>query len=64
MPGNGPLAIAAQERDRCRREAERGPCPACGRLSNPDADKTIQQYAQANARLHARVAELEGAIDA
>lgn len=47
------------ERDRLRIEAQRGPCPTCGRVEDKEKEDTIRLYAAMNARLQARVADLE-----
>jgi hypothetical protein len=51
---------AAAERERLRREARDGVCPVCGRLEVKHLERRLREYAQANARLHARLAALEG----
>lgn len=43
----------ARERERLRREARKGVCPVCGRMESTELEHQINQYAQANARLHA-----------
>lgn len=61
MPDTGHDA-ESRERERCRREAQNGPCPVCGRSAVAGLERQITSYAQGNTRLHARVAELESQV--
>ena len=45
----------AAVRERLRRDAQNGPCPVCGRSENTDLERRLNEYAQANARLHAQL---------
>lgn len=53
----------ARERERLRRAAQEGICPICGRQEVSDAQKDVREYAKANARLLARLAQLERNVD-
>jgi hypothetical protein len=49
----------ARERERLRKAAQESICPICGRQEVSDAQKDVREYAKANARLLARIAQLE-----
>jgi hypothetical protein len=52
------FSLAIQnERDRLRREADKGTCPICGRLRDEDRERLLREYAEVNAKLHSDLAK-------
>lgn len=51
MTSSSSRNIEAAERERCRREAQAGACPVCGRTEAVDLERQVQSYAASVARL-------------
>lgn len=56
------LHIDHNERDRCRREAQGGACPVCGRTEAVDLERQVRSYAQSVAALRAQLRGVSEAL--